>query len=783
MSANTLRVVYRFGDFECDAAAYELRRKGRRIAMARQPMDLLLLLLSRSGDLVPRGEIAARLWADGVFVDIEAGVRTAVRKVRNALGDSGKAPRLIETVPGKGYRFVGTVKTTASEAPIRRHNLSADLTRFIGREPLLAELRQRLRSTRLLSLTGPGGVGKTRLASRLGLDVSGEFANGVWFVDLAPLTSPMLVGQSIATTLGVRESRERSVQEALVEYLRDREILLILDTCEHLVDRCADLADALLRASRGLRILATTREALALPGETVYPVPAMPADEAAALFEERAAAAHPAFLQTAPRYSQAIAGICRRLEGLPLAIELAAAQVPFFSPEQLEGRLEMGSFDARTRTSVTRHRSLDATVGWSYELLADSERLLLDCLSVFPGTWTVAAAQHVGSGAGLAAADAGGIQARLQSKSLVMLTPDVRGEPRYRLLETVRNYAGERLAARGVTAGVRDRHFEFFHLRYRDSGQVLTTASQGERLRDLHVEVENLRAALDWGLSSPPLSERAVELAAALFWFWTKRGLFEEGRQWLERAAKVPAPRVLGAHVALGLGHMDYFQGRLADMEARNAEVLAWGREAGDEALIAFALFGQALARFESGAFDEAVAFAEATRAVAKGRPFGSPLLVLGNVALVNGDSDRALSYFDEAIEAVRAGGEIWGLGILLSLAAGLRTLRGDFDDAHTLATEAMSIYRDLEDPRGVAWALDVHAGLAAANGKSDEAAQLWGASDAMLESVGGALVPTIAWIRDRYLEETAARLGPQVFESARNEGRTMSFEQAVQMT
>ena len=782
MSADSLRVVYRFGDFECDAAAYELRRKGRRITLARQPMDLLLLLLSRPGDLVPRGEIAARLWADGVFVDIEAGVRTAVRKVRNALGDSGKDPRLIETVPGKGYRFVGTLKATASEPPIRRHNLSADLTRFIGREPLLAELRQQLRSARLLSLTGPGGVGKTRLASRLGLDVSGEFANGVWFVDLAPLTSPALVGQSIATTLGVRESRERSVQDALVEYLRDREILLILDTCEHLVDHCADLADALLRASRGLRILTTTREALTLPGETVYPVPALPADEAAALFVERAAAAHPAFVQTAPQYAQSVAGICRRLEGLPLAIELAAAQAPFFSPDEIERRLEVGSFDGRTRTSVARQRSLDATVAWSYELLSDSERLLLDCLSGFPGSWTVEAAQHVGRAAGLPAAEVGDIQARLQSKSLVLFTPSARKEPRYRLLETVRTYANGQLTARGLTDSVRDRHFEFFYLRYRDSGQALVAATQGDRLRDLHVEIENLRAALDWGLSSPPLSERAVELTTAMFWFWTKRGLFEEGRRWLERAEKVPAPRRLSAYVSLGLGHMDYFQGRLAEMEARNTEVLVWGREEGDEALIAFALFGQALHRFESRAFDEAAAFAEATRAVAKGRPFGSPLMVLGNVALVKGEHHRALSYFEQAIETLRGGGEIWGLGIVLSLAAGLRILRGDFHAAHALATEAMSIYRDLEDPRGVAWTLDVHAGLAAANGKLDEAAQLWGASDAMLESVGGSLVPTIGWIRDRYLEETAARLGPQVFESARKEGRTMSFEQAVQM-
>ena len=779
MGADTPRVIYRFGDFECDSSAYELRRKGRRIALARLPMDLLLLMLRRPGELISRAEIAANLWGDGVFVDVEAGIRTAVLKVREALGDSGKSPRLLETVPGKGYRFIGAVRPSPSAPGVRRHNLPADLTRFIGREQPLAELRHLLRSTRLLSLTGPGGVGKTRLALRLGLEVSREFSDGVWMVDLAPLTSSALVGQSIASVLGVRESRERSVQDALVDYLRDRDLLLMLDTCEHVVDRCAELADALLRASRGLRIIATTREPLSLSAETVYLVPALTAAEGAALFVERALAAHAAF-RADPRAVESIAGICRRLEGVPLAIELAAAQVPLLTPEQIEARLADGLFAARTRTSVTRQRSLDATIAWSYELLSESERLLLECVSVFPGTWTLAGARHVGSGAGLPAAEIGDIQARLQSKSLVMLAPDNCGIRRHRLVDTVRHFAARRLEARGMTASMRDRHFEFFHLAYRDSGPVLVGASQGDRLRELSVEIENLRAALDWGLSSPELSERAAELTAALFWFWTKRGLFEEGRGWLLRATQVPVPPVLKAYISLGLGHMDYFQGRFSEMSARNEEVLAWGRQAGDEALISFALFGQALARFECGAFDEAEAYAEATREVAKGRPFGSPLLVLGNVALVRGDHDRALSNFDEAMGSVRQAGEIWGLGILLSLAAGLRTIRGDFEHARALAAEALSIYRELEDRRGIAWSLDVLAGLLAADGRVEDAARLWGASDALLESVGGSLVPTIGWIRDRHMESAAGRLGSHRFQLARAEGREMLSDEAA---
>jgi non-specific serine/threonine protein kinase len=242
----------------------------------------------------------------------------------------------------------------------------------------------------------------------------------------------------------------------------------------------------------------------------------------------------------------------------------------------------------------------------------------------------------------------------------------------------------------------------------------------------------------------------------------------------------MPVPPVLKAHISLGLGHMDYFQGRFAEMSARNEEVLAWGRQAGDEALISFALFGQALARFECGALEEAAAYAQATREVSNGRPFGSPLLVLGNVALAQGDHDRALSLFDEAIGMLRGSGEIWGLGILLSLAAGLRTIRGDVDQARALATEALSIYRDLEDRRGIAWSLDVFAGLLATDGRADEAARLWGTSDALLESVGGSLVPTIGWIRDRCLESAVERLGRQRFEWARAGGREMALEEAM---
>ena len=812
MSQPGARVTYRFGEFECDAAAYELRRKGRRIRLARQPMDLLLMLVERRQELVSREEIAKHLWGEHVFVDLDAGIRTAILKIRQALHDSRQASGFVETVPGKGYRFRAAVEvvpwsasappaaanTSAPATQTRRHNLPADLTSFVGREQPRAELRRLLSRSRLLTLTGSGGVGKTRLAIRLASDLTDEFRHGVWLVDLALLTARDSIAQSVAALFGVRESPNRSVRDALVDYLRDRELLLLFDTCEHLLDGCAELVEALLRAAPALRIVTTSREALRTPGETVYRVPSLSLPEAPTacrpevlrdfeatdLFVQRATAIHPDFNVGADT-AEAIAAICRRLDGIPLAIELAAAQVTLVSPRQIEARLADGFLTAGMRTSVARQRTLDATVEWSYQLLPDNERLLFSRLSVFPASWTLEAAEHVCGGNGISPSQIGDLLSRLVSKSLVIaggpggLGGDLLSDRRYHLLETIRHYA-RRLSGAGVADSLRDLHFEFFSSRFRDALPILSGPNQVARLQELRVEQENLRAALEWGLSSPTLAEKSVELAGALFWFWTKRGLFAEGRQWLERAAVIPAAPALRARVALGLGHMDYFQGRLAEMTVHNDEVLALGREAGDAWLVSAALFGHGLARFECGAFDEAAAFAAAAREAAGREAFGSPLLILGNVALVNGEHEQALGLFDEAISGLRSAGEIWGLGIVLSLAAGLRTVRGDFDEARRHALEALSIYRELEDPRGIAWSLDVLAGLIAAEGHAGEAARLWGASDSLLASVGGTLVPTIGWIRDRYFELARIALGERAFESACAEGRAMDPERAI---
>jgi non-specific serine/threonine protein kinase len=423
-------------------------------------------------------------------------------------------------------------------------------------------------------------------------------------------------------------------------------------------------------------------------------------------------------------------------------------------------------------------------VDWSYQLLSDGERQLFSRLSVFPAGWTLEAAERVCEGDGIGAKDILDLLSKLVRKSLVALESDVAGERRYRFLETVRQYARERLVQAGVAERLRDRHSEFFFNEFRGAETVLRGHGQVPCLRRLGIEQENVRAALEWALTSSALAEKGVELAGALFWFWTKRGQFEEGKHWLERALSVAAHAPLRARALIGLAHMHYFQGHYVEAGACGTEALSLGREDGDAWVVAFALFLQGLASFERGDREQAAARSLEARAAANvsgdAWQHGGPLLILANVALSNGDPNRAQQLLDESIEVHRRDADTWGLGILLSVAAGLRIVRGDFDQAYAQASEAMLLCQELEDPRGIAWSLDVFAGLLAAGGHADGAARLWGASDGLLESVGGSLVPTIGWIRDRYVEPVKTSLGGVSFETARAEGRAMPPVQAI---
>ena len=389
------------------------------------------------------------------------------------------------------------------------------------------------------------------------------------------------------------------------------------------------------------------------------------------------------------------------------------------------------------------------------------------------------------SGGGFAERDVLDLLDGLLGKSLVVVDEGSVGDRRYRFLETIRQFGRERLVREGEAEALRRRHFDFFFQEFRGALPMLRHHHQLAWLRRIGLEQENVRAALDWGLSSPDQQDRGVELAGALFWFWTKRGLYEEGRIWLERAVSKATAQDgrTRSRALIGLGHMHHFQGRPFDDLV--SEALALGRSTDDHWTISFTLFMQALSAFKRGDPEEAIARAnEAYLACGSSeellvqRP--GPLLVLANVAVSRGEYEVAEPLYEEAIAASRKSGESWGLGILLSAGAGLRIVRGQLAQAHDQLSEALSIYQELEDPRGIAWSLDVFAGLLAASGRIEDSARSWGAADRLLQTVGGELAPEIRWIRARYLEPARTALGAHAFDAARAAGRDLPLNDAI---
>ena len=464
-------------------------------------------------------------------------------------GENGITPD-----PPQSLRRLRAVESVEAEPALRTperptHNLPLELSSFVGREKELAEVKRLLENNRLLTLTGSGGCGKTRLALAAAGELVEGFADGVWLVELASLADASLVPQAVASTLGVREQTGRSPTESLSDYLGSKRVLLVLDNCEHLVEACAELAEALLHSCPELRILATSREALGITGEVAWLVPSLslpdlrrlPAVESlyqyesARLFVERTTAVNPTFALTEQNAS-AVAQVCYRLDGIPLAIELAAARTKVLTVEQIAVRLDdsFGLLSAGSRTAMPRQRTLHATMDWSHELLPDEERALFRRLAVFAGGFTLEAAESVCSGEDLERDEVLDLLSHLVDKSLVVAW-EVSGEARYRLLETVQQYAWEKLSEPGETERFRERHAGYYLALAEEAEPELKGAGQVAWLERLEWERDNLRAAMAWLLERGALEE-AARLGWALWLFWGIRAHFAEGRRWMEQA-------------------------------------------------------------------------------------------------------------------------------------------------------------------------------------------------------------------------------------------------------
>ena len=678
------------------------------------------------------------------------------------------------------------------------------LTSFVGREREVTEVGRLLASHPLITLTGPGGAGKTRLASAAALEAVKDFEDGAWWVDLAPLSHPDLVPQAVAQALNVPETPTHSLTDAIAWDLRELEILIVLDNCEHLVGACARLADDLLHACPGLVVLATSREALGIGGERNFPVPPLSVPEpdhaqaleslqhyeAVRLFVERAKVAAPGFEVTEAN-AAAVARLCRRLDGMPLAIELAAARTRVLSVEQLASRLDE-SFDLLTgsnRTTMPRQRTLRAAIDWSYELLGDRERIVFRRLSVFAGGFTLEAAEAVSTGGDIERDEILDLLTRLVDKSL-LLAMDWDGEARYRLLETVGQYGQERLQESGEAEPVKERHAEYFLALAEEAEPELRGARQDEWLQRLDEERGNLRVALGWAVEGDD-AELGLRLAGALERFWWARGYLGEGRGWLERglAARGPLSVSTRAKALNEAGWMALWQDDLVRAVELLEEGLASYKDLRDEPHIATSLtnLGHAALHQDDKARLKALCEdAETLRTRFTDRWAIAELLVfLGMAALYEGDHEGATVLLEEGMATFRDIGDTQRVPICVTYLWMAALEGGDTGRAAALLEEDLRRLRSLEFKLQIQVYDDLmgSAVLAALGRRPARATRLWGAAEDLREAIGLSIALWDHTPTDLGAQLSALRshLDGAAFDAMWLEGRAMTPVEAIE--
>ena len=676
-----------------------------------------------------------------------------------------------------------------AQAPLRlvhdrSESLPDPLSSFIGREIELAEIADRLGSNRLVTLIGAGGSGKTRLAIEAARGRHEHFADGLCWVDLAPVEDPALIAVAVLSALGERVQANRAASSQLASTLADRELLLILDNCEHLVAECARLVSSLLRGAPRLRVLATSREALTVPGEVVWPVPTLPMSTAMQLFEERARALAPAF-RVDDSNRAAVSEVCRRLDGLPLAIELAAARISALSPAEIASRLDdcFRLLGGTRRAALPHQQTLRATIDWSYALLPAAERFLLDRLSVFAGGCTLAAAEAVCADDDLPAADVLAHLCALVDRSLVV-SDSSGADTRYRLLETVRQYGAEQLESAGNADAVRRRHAKHFVLAAEASAAERFGSKRDWIAARLQPDIDNKRAALRW--SAEHATDLFVRLAFGLGWMYFATGLWWEGREWLERALAMPLGQRRDAGRAQALSDLAYLANHQMDMArsrpALEESIAIWDEigNSRERALTVIILAQSYVFGGPPEMLPTALRMAEEAERTLRslGHWLGTSwaALTLGGVHAALGDGERAIVAYDEGRRLAYVAKEPMSVGIGCMGMASIALAAGDLTSVAPLLREGLAGHRQAPEYMFLAWTIECTAMYAAARGRLADAARLLG-GDQTLRRRGGATMGIEVTQRELYariMDGARQALGDAAFEAIMEEGRRL---------
>ncbi|MCG8348864.1 MAG: tetratricopeptide repeat protein [Chloroflexales bacterium] len=680
--------------------------------------------------------------------------------------------------------------------------LRQSLTTFVGRECELSELTRLLTAARLLTLTGTGGIGKTRLALQLASASSAQFPDGVVWVSLVSLSDWELVLPTIAHSLGIGDGGPQTIWASVCAYLQPRRMLIVLDNFEHLREAAPQMAD-LLAATTQLILLTTSRESLQIAGEQVYPVPplALPdrtaqsapdvlvQSEAVQLFLSRAQAVRPDFVVT-PTSGPVVAEICRRLDGLPLAIELAAAWVRSLPPQALLARIDTQLLHLMSRTlgAPERHQTLHAAISWSYNLLDAAEQQLFDRLAIFVGGWTLEAAEAVCIVDPAEAATFLERQAALLDKSLVM-QPHIEGEPRFQMLATIREYAAERLAKRGEFDTLQQCHARFFLKLAERAEPELRGAQQQAWFARLATDYDNIRAALQYLIKRGD-TESALRIAGALGRFWWIQGHLDEGRQWLDRVLAMPlsapdeAILALRAKVLTVAGALAMRQDDTAVALHLFEAGLAINQQMEDHPGMArlFASLGLlAMARED---YTAARTRFEASLAIWRdlNNTWGvaSNLGNLGYVALLQGDDATAQSLLDESLALLRQIGDTWSIANALTNLGDVARQQNDYVQARRYLHESLHLKSMLDSHQGMAWSLEVIAQLAMDLGQTRRGVQILGAATDLRTAIGSLRIPAEQARAAHIIAEARASLGEQAFAEAWAAGQSLTLNEAI---